>query len=87
MTINVEEKLRRALHNLGLTDYEMRAYISLLKAGKLTASELSEVAGVPYSKIYDVLENLEKKGWIRSCLLYTSPSPRDISGSRMPSSA
>ena len=25
--------------------------------------------------------------WIMSCLLYTSPSPRDISGSRMPSSA
>ena len=24
---------------------------------------------------------------IRRCLLYTSPSPRDISGSRMPSSA
>ena len=24
---------------------------------------------------------------IRICLLYTSPSPRDISGSRMPSSA
>ena len=23
----------------------------------------------------------------RACLLYTSPSPRDISGSRMPSSA
>ena len=25
--------------------------------------------------------------WFYSCLLYTSPSPRDISGSRMPSSA
>ena len=24
---------------------------------------------------------------LKSCLLYTSPSPRDISGSRMPSSA
>ena len=24
---------------------------------------------------------------VRACLLYTSPSPRDISGSRMPSSA
>ena len=24
---------------------------------------------------------------MKSCLLYTSPSPRDISGSRMPSSA
>ena len=33
-------------------------------------------------------ENLEAGhlGWC-SCLLYTSPSPRDISGSRMPSSA
>ena len=29
-------------------------------------------------------KNYEK---YRSCLLYTSPSPRDISGSRMPSSA
>ncbi|RLG07982.1 MAG: TrmB family transcriptional regulator [Thaumarchaeota archaeon] len=65
MTVIIEEKLRKALHNLGLTDYEMRAYISLLKAGKLTASQLSEVAGIPYSKIYDVLENLRKKGWIR----------------------
>ena len=27
------------------------------------------------------------KGFIGICLLYTSPSPRDISGSRMPSSA
>ena len=27
------------------------------------------------------------RGRSRSCLLYTSPSPRDISGSRMPSSA
>ena len=25
--------------------------------------------------------------WPKVCLLYTSPSPRDISGSRMPSSA
>ena len=26
-------------------------------------------------------------GVIKSCLLYTSPSPRDVSSSRMPSSA
>ena len=26
-------------------------------------------------------------GWYGSCLLYTSPSPRDLSTSRMPSSA
>ena len=35
-----------------------------------------------------VLKSEEIKGPnIKSCLLYTSPSPRDISGSRMPSSA
>ena len=30
---------------------------------------------------------LLKAGYIRSCLLYTSPSPRDEKVSRMPSSA
>ena len=36
-----------------------------------------------------VIENysLLKEGAIGSCLLYTSPSPRDVSTSRMPSSA
>ena len=28
-----------------------------------------------------------RRGLLFTCLLYTSPSPRDISGSRMPSSA
>ena len=31
------------------------------------------------------LDNLNKEAW--SCLLYTSPSPRDRTRSRMPSSA
>ena len=35
-------------------------------------------------EIGEVKLNLEK---MMNCLLYTSPSPRDISGSRMPSSA
>ena len=29
----------------------------------------------------------QDRGWITACLLYTSPSPRDLSTSRMPSSA
>ena len=33
------------------------------------------------------LFNLERGGHIYSCLLYTSPSPRDRNVSRMPSSA
>ena len=33
------------------------------------------------------LEPCPEKGWYRICLLYTSPSPRDRTRSRMPSSA
>ena len=32
-------------------------------------------------------QNFKVEGDLRSCLLYTSPSPRDLSTSRMPSSA
>ena len=32
-------------------------------------------------------EKKEKTSWHRICLLYTSPSPRDQRGSRMPASA
>ena len=46
---------------------------------------------VPKDHVIDkkkVLSDLEKfKNDDYICLLYTSPSPRDISGSRMPSSA
>ena len=36
---------------------------------------------------YDELTAIEKSRVVRACLLYTSPSPRDLSTSRMPSSA
>ena len=35
----------------------------------------------------EVAEKVKKVIRDKNCLLYTSPSPRDISGSRMPSSA
>ena len=42
-------------------------------------------AGKTLTKV-DVI-NWVKSGDIKSCLLYTSPSPRDVEESRMPSSA
>jgi sugar-specific transcriptional regulator TrmB len=52
------------MQEFGLTDYEIRSYTSLLEIGPATASALSESSSVPYSKIYEVLGSLEKKGWI-----------------------
>ena len=63
---SISNRIRKAFHQLGLTDYEMRAYLALLKRGEMTANEISEAAAIPYSKIYEVLESLERKGWISS---------------------
>ena len=62
----IPERARRALERMGLTGHETRAYAALLGAGTAgtTASDLSGAAGIPQSKIYDVLGSLEKKGWL-----------------------
>lgn len=60
------EKVKNTLKELGLTEYETRAYLGLVKSGASTAGDLSDASGVPQSRIYDILSNLEKKGWIES---------------------
>ncbi len=64
--MSISDKSRKALEEIGLTSYEIRTFSSLLKAKELTASDLSQKSGVPYSKIYEVLGTLEVKGWISS---------------------
>jgi len=60
----ISEEAKRTLHELGLTEYETRAYLTLIEGGTMTAGHISETAEVPYSKIYETLNSLEKKGWI-----------------------
>ena len=52
----------------GLNSYESKLWAALLSRGIATAGELSEIANVPRSRCYDVLESLEKKGFIISKL-------------------
>jgi sugar-specific transcriptional regulator TrmB len=60
----VSEDAKKVLHEVGLTEYETRAYLILLERGVMTASEVSEFSNVPYSKVYETLNSLEKKGWV-----------------------
>ncbi|MDO8556110.1 MAG: helix-turn-helix domain-containing protein [Nanoarchaeota archaeon] len=53
------------LRELGLNVYESRVYESLVKIGKGSATKLSALSGVPYGRIYDVLESLVSKGLVR----------------------
>ncbi len=55
-----------SLRDLGLSEYEARAYRSLLDTGPTTAKELSRVSGVPMGRIYDVLNSLEGHSLVRS---------------------
>jgi sugar-specific transcriptional regulator TrmB len=64
--IVISHDTRRVLRELGLTDYETRSYLALLEQGALTASQVSENAEVPYSKVYETLTSLERKGWIET---------------------
>ncbi len=60
------ERTRRALKDFGLTEYEVKAYASLVESGPMAASQLSNTASIPYSKIYEILGNLERKGWVET---------------------
>ena len=62
----MSEKTKRILQEIGLTDYEIKAYVSLLSNPGVQASGVSKGSDVPISKIYEVLSNLERKGWVES---------------------
>lgn len=60
----IDKKLLNELKQLGLNSYEIRIWTALLAKGSSTAGELAEIADVPRSRSYDVLESLEKKGFV-----------------------
>jgi len=55
-----------SLRDLGLSEYEARAFRSLLDTGPTTAKELSRASDVPMGRIYDVLNSLETYSLVRS---------------------
>ncbi|RJX49850.1 TrmB family transcriptional regulator [Halonotius pteroides] len=55
-----------SLRDLGLSEYEARAYRALLRSGPTTAKELSRTSEVPMGRIYDVLNGLEQHRLVRS---------------------
>jgi len=51
-----------ALQQLGLTEYEAKTYVALLKHPDSNGYELAKFSGVPRAKIYEALNSLERKG-------------------------
>ena len=60
----VKKDFLNKLKDFGINSYEAKIWTALLSRGVSTAGELSDIANVPRSRSYDVLESLEKKGFV-----------------------
>lgn len=63
--LSIDERIWPAIRRLGLSEYELKAYIALLARKGGTAGEVSAASQIPVSKIYDTLRSLERKGLVR----------------------
>lgn len=77
-----EEFLSKLRRYFSLNMYEVKIWTALLSRGVSTAGELSDIANVPRSRSYDVLETLEKKGFVVMRLgkpiKYIAVSPKEV---------
>ncbi|MBN1275197.1 TrmB family transcriptional regulator [Candidatus Woesearchaeota archaeon] len=60
----VQQDFLKKIKDFGLNTYEAKIWTALLSRGVATAGELSDISNVPRSRSYDILESLEKKGFI-----------------------
>ena len=89
-----KEDTKRLLNGLQLMDSSMmsvkitrkRLLIVLIKLG-LVSPDIETDGQISRSMAENILEKNVVCDDLLSCLLYTSPSPRDVEESRMPSSA
>jgi sugar-specific transcriptional regulator TrmB len=60
----LSEILERNLMALGLSEYESRTWLALLRDHPVTAYEAARKSGVPTAKVYGVLDRLLEKGMV-----------------------
>lgn len=72
----------KSLKEIGLNEYEARAYAILIRHGQATAGKISAQSRVPYSRIYDILESLQQKGLVKihpgTTKTYTADDPQQL---------
>ena len=84
-TVLQAHELRPAVAKVEVSETELKIELLVAIETLLAGIDLTEILDTdeaPEAAIYDTLRGLDD-----DCLLYTSPSPRDVEESRMPSSA
>src|SRR3989344_4237035 len=59
-----QDLVKRIKEYFNLNIYETKVWLALLSKGIASAGEVAELSGVPRSRTYDVLESLEKRGFV-----------------------
>jgi len=57
------ELIKKIRYYFGLNVYESKVWLALLSKSIASVGEIAELSGVPRSRVYDVLESLEKRGF------------------------
>jgi sugar-specific transcriptional regulator TrmB len=68
----------------GMTEYQIRALLTLIRHGEAKASDISELSGIPKAKVYSVLDQLVNFGLIEKIperpVRYRSKPPEELVG-------
>jgi HTH-type transcriptional regulator, sugar sensing transcriptional regulator len=59
-----EDELAAELRKLGLTSYEAKCYVFLVKMGPSDPRKVASKASVPYPSAYEALRRLQDLGWV-----------------------
>jgi len=65
------KKILKPLHQIGLSKYEAKVYLTLISEGTSTAKDISNITGIPYGKVYEIINSLSNKGF--SMILPSKP--------------
>ena len=57
------KNLIQPLLDMDLSRYEAKVYLSLIGEGISTAKNISDITGIPYGKVYEIINSLSNKGF------------------------
>ncbi len=61
----MDRNLVEALKFIGFSEYEAKVYIALVQLGGGTAAEISKTSLVPTNRVYQTLDRLQDKGFVK----------------------
>lgn len=61
-----KSELTSILEDAGLSPYQADAYVTVLEFGAASATDVADASDVPDPRIYDVLRDLEKRGYVET---------------------